>query len=117
MAIGQIVARLSSEVEDYNKAIAAHEQRKSQFEVKKKEMDKKMADFEKKVAQIEARKIVLENEVADLTKRLNDMLSNHARLESELTARINVLEPKHQEDMDEYETNKNRLAYMKSHTI
>ena len=80
-------------------------------------MDKKMADFEKKVAQIEARKIVLENEVADLTKKLNDMLSNHTKLESELTARINVLEPKHQEDLDEYETNKNRLAYMKSHTI
>ena len=80
-------------------------------------MDKRLADFEEKIALLEAEKIMLENDVASLTSNLNEIQKNHFNLETELTAKLNVLEPKHKADFEEYENNKNRLNYMKSHTI
>ena len=80
-------------------------------------MDKRLADFEAKLAELESEKIQLENEVASLRSKLNEIQTNHSNLETELTAKLAILEPKHKIDFEEYETNKNRLSYMKSHTV
>ena len=69
------------------------------------------------MAQIEYEKTILENDVKSLTANLNEIKTNHKNLEDELTAKLSVLQPKHKADMEEYEQKKNRLIYMKKHTI
>ena len=42
---------------------------------------------------------------------------NHKNLEDELTGKLSVLEPKHKADSKEHQEKKDRLIYMKKHTI
>ena len=76
-----------------------------------------MADFEEKIVQTESLKISLENDVESLSVNLNEIQRNHKLLEDELTAKLNILQPKHKADFEEYEQKKNRLNYMKTHTV
>jgi hypothetical protein len=80
-------------------------------------LDKRLAEYEEKVAQLENEREILDNDVKSLTANLDEIKTKHKNLEDDLTAKLNVLEPKHKADGIEYEEKKNRLIYMKKHTI
>jgi DNA repair ATPase RecN len=107
---------MNVESEDYKKNLEDYTSQKAQFEKKKDENDVRLDILQRKVDEIETIKLNTDLECFNLEKALTDTLSDHNKLETTLTNKLNELEPKHKEIFNIYDENKQRLDYVKQHT-
>ena len=107
---------MNVEGEDYKKNLEDYTVQKAQFESKRDENDVRLDTLQRKVDEIETIKLNSDLECYNLEKALTDTLSEHNKLETSLTNKLNELEPKHKEVYNIYIENKQRLDYVKQHT-
>lgn len=72
--------------------------------------------MEAKVNEIESKKLVLDAYVANLSNQVKNMKEKHVNLEMNMNNRIAELEPAHANNYIDFDKNKKKLEFMRSHT-
>jgi chromosome segregation ATPase len=111
-----IMAKMNVEGEDYKRNLEDYTIQKAQFEKKRVENDVRLDKLQRKVDEIETIKLNTDLECYNLEKALTDTVSDHNKLETSLTSKLNELEPKHEKVFNIYAENKQNLDYVKKHT-
>ncbi len=111
-----LTARLQKEIEDYQNSIVDARVKKLQFDSRKGELELRLKELDQTVFNIETRRSNVDARIEVLKNDVLKTKDNHQKLESELTKKVQKLEPIKAGKTEEYEEKNKKLHNMKIHT-